>query len=106
MPRHSKHKKAKRPWYDQPVEGKERSRLSKIFKLALFHDWELRPQALGIWVIARGKHRLFVTYDEKGNEFQDCILVVNGLEDQERKLTEQQMLKFIKRYGRLYEPSD
>lgn len=104
MPRHSKHDEAKRPWYNEQVEGKERTRASKVFKWALFHDWELRPQHLGVWVIARRKFRLFVTYSEDGQQFQDCVLVVNGLEEQERKLTQKQMVKFIKRYGRLYEP--
>ena len=81
--------------------------MQRLFKFALFHDWELRPQNLGIWVMARNRFRLFITYDESGNEFQDCVLVINGKgdeEDESRKLTRKQMVFFIKRAGRLYIP--
>lgn len=105
MPRHSKHDQAKRPWYDVPVGGKpQKTFAQRLFKFALFHDWELRPQHLGIWVIARKRYRLFVTFTPDGDKFQDCVLVVNGMEDQERKLTAKQMVRFIKRYGRMWEP--
>lgn len=106
MPRHSKHDKAKRPWYE--VQGgddkKRRTFAQKVFRYALHHDWELRPQVLGVWVVARKRYRLFVTFTSDGDKFDSCVLVVNGMEDQERKLTAKQMVKFIKRYGRLWEP--
>lgn len=104
MPRHSKHDKAKRPWYDNMLPTPQRTLAQKIFRFALFHDWELRPQHLGIWVMARKRYRIFITFSENGQEMKSAVLVVNGIEDQERELTLKQTVKFLKRYGRLYEP--
>lgn len=95
MPRHSKHKKAKRPWY-APQEQKTEA--SKVFAFALKYQWGLRPQHLGIWVIARGDVRVFCTFSEDQDKLTSAVLVRMDKEDREIKSL-RVLLLFLARVG-------
>lgn len=95
MPKHSKFKKAKRPWY---APQDQKSEASKVMAFALKYQWELRPQHLGIWVIARGDLRVFCTFSEEGDKLTDAVLVRMDKED--RKIPNLKvLLHFLARAG-------
>lgn len=99
MPRHSKHDKAKRPWYGLPTVKEQRTLAQRVFALALKYDWEIRPQVLGIWIIARGDIRIHTSWSEDGNELKDGVLWRPDRED--RKLTVKQIIRLIAMKGEL-----
>ena len=98
MPRHSKHKKAKRPWYVPKVKA-QKTVSQDIFAFALKYGWDVRPGVLGIWWLGRGSTRISLSFNETGDILIDAVLV--RLDKPDRKLNLKQIKRVIAMLGEL-----